>query len=197
MRILRTLFISLFLLTNSAEAYSTDPKEFVYEMVSDVIEKLSSNNLTDEQKKLFLENLALENVDIKALGLYTLGELRKSANKEDIERYQQTFKKYFLKSLTSRLKDYSKSKFEITDVEKKSTNYSIVSSIITPQDGNPKINIDWRVYTKNPDKPLIRDLIVEGLSLARTQKEEFSSILSANNNEINILISKLEEFVNK
>ena len=197
MRILRTLFISLFLLTNSAEAYSTDPKEFVYEMVSDVIEKLSSNNLTDEQKKLFIENLALENVDIKALGLYTLGELRKSANKEDIERYQQTFKKYFLKSLTSRLKDYSKSKFEITDVEKKSTNYSIVSSIITPQDGNPKINIDWRVYTKNPDKPLIRDLIVEGLSLARTQKEEFSSILSANNNEINILISKLEEFVNK
>ena len=197
MRILRTLFISLFLLTNSAEAYSTDPKEFVYEMVSDVIEKLSSNNLTDEQKKLFIENLALENVDIKALGLYTLGELRKSANKEDIERYQQTFKKYFLKSLTSRLKDYSKSKFEITDVEKKSTNYSIVSTIITPQDGNPKINIDWRVYTKNPDKPLIRDLIVEGLSLARTQKEEFSSILSANNNEINILISKLEEFVNK
>ena len=197
MRILRTLFISLFLLTNSAEAYSTDPKEFVYEMVSYVIEKLSSNNLTDEQKKLFIENLALENVDIKALGLYTLGELRKSANKEDIERYQQTFKKYFLKSLTSRLKDYSKSKFEITDVEKKSTNYSIVSSIITPQDGNPKINIDWRVYTKNPDKPLIRDLIVEGLSLARTQKEEFSSILSANNNEINILISKLEEFVNK
>ncbi len=197
MRILRTLFISLFLLTNSVEAYSTDPKEFVYEMVSDVIEKLSSNNLTDEQKKLFIENLALENVDIKALGLYTLGELRKSANKEDIERYQQTFKKYFLKSLTSRLKDYSKSKFEITDVEKKSTNYSIVSSIITPQDGNPKINIDWRVYTKNPDKPLIRDLIVEGLSLARTQKEEFSSILSANNNEINILISKLEEFVNK
>ena len=95
MRILRTLFISLFLLTNSAEAYSTDPKEFVYEMVSDVIEKLSSNNLTDEQKKLFIENLALENVDIKALGLYTLGELRKSANKEDIERYQQTFKKYF------------------------------------------------------------------------------------------------------
>ena len=197
MRILRTLFISLFLLTNSVEAYSTDPKEFVYEMVSDVIEKLSSNNLTDEQKKLFIENLALENVDIKALGLYTLGELRKSANKEDIERYQQTFKKYFLKSLTSRLKDYSKSKFEITDVEKKSTNYSIVSTIITPQDGNPKINIDWRVYTKNPDKPLIRDLIVEGLSLARTQKEEFSSILSANNNEINILISKLEEFVNK
>ena len=141
--------------------------------------------------------MALENVDINALGLYTLGELRKSSNKEDILTYQKTFEKYLLKSLTSRLSDYSTSKFEVIDEDKKSANYTIVSSQVTPQDGAPEIKIDWRVYTKNPDKPLIRDLIVEGLSLARTQKEEFASILSSNNNDISILIGKLKEFIEK
>ena len=135
-------------------------------------------------------------MDINALGLYTLGELRKSSSKSDIADYQETFEKYFLKSLTSRLTDYSSSKFEIVGEDKKSTNYTIVSSKILPGDGGPEIKIDWRIYTKNPDKPLIRDLIVEGLSLARTQKEEFSSILSSNNNDIQILINKIEEFVN-
>ena len=105
------------------------------------------------------------------------------------------FEKYFLKSLTSRLTDYSSSRFEVVDSEKKSATYTIVKSIINPKDGGPNVKIDWRIYTKNPEKPLIRDLIVEGLSLARTQREEFSSILSSNNNDIKILIIKLEEFV--
>ena len=110
--------------------------------------------------------------------------------------YRKAFEKYFLKSLTSRLSDYSTSKFEILGSEQKSSNYTIVNSKIVPEDGNPEIKIDWRIYTKNPDKPLIRDLIVEGLSLARTQKEEFSSILSSNNNDINNLITELLKFVN-
>ena len=139
--------------------------------------------------------MAIENVDIDALGLYTLGELRKSADKNDIVKYQQAFKKYFLKSLTSRLTDYSSNKFEVIETEKKSSNYTIVKSRIVKSENQPEIKIDWRIYTKNPDKPLIRDLIVEGLSLARTQKEEFASILSSNNNDINILIFKLNEFV--
>ena len=163
--------------------------------MNDAITKLSDKNLTEDQKISFIEKIALENVDINALGLYTLGELRKSSNKEDISNYQKSFKKYFLKSLTSRLSDYSSSKFEIVDEDKKSANYTIVSSKVTPQDGAPEIKIDWRIYTKNPEKPLIRDLIVEGLSLARTQKEEFASILSSNNNDIAILINKLKEFV--
>ena len=181
---------------NSLLAYSSNPKDFVSELVNDAITKLSDKDLNNEQKVSFVEQVALENVDIKALGLYTLGELRKSSDKEDILNYQKTFEKYFLKSLTSRLTDYSSSKFEIIDEDKKSSNYTIVKSRVVPTDGGPEIKIDWRIYTKNPEKPLIRDLIVEGLSLARTQKEEFSSILSSNNNDIQILIKKMEEFVN-
>ena len=189
--------LSVFLLFQSSLfAYSTNPKDFVDELVGEAINKLSDKNLNEEQKSNFIEKVALENVDIKALGLYTLGELRKSSEKEDISNYQNSFEKYFLKSLTSRLTDYSSSKFEILGEDKKSTNYTIVNSKIVPDDGGPEIKIDWRIYTKNPDKPLIRDLIVEGLSLARTQKEEFSSILSSNDNDIKILINKLDEFVN-
>ena len=128
--------------------------------------------------------------------MYTLGELRKTSDKQIIDNYQKAFEKYFLKSLTSRLTDYSSSKFVVLEADKKSTNYTIVTSKIIPSDGGPEIKIDWRIYTKNSDKPLIRDLIVEGLSLARTQKEEFASILNSNNNDINVLIGKLEDFVN-
>tara|TARA_B100000902_G_scaffold390738_1_gene440193 strand:- start:58 stop:654 length:597 start_codon:yes stop_codon:yes gene_type:complete len=187
----------LFFFQISLFAYSSNPKDLINELVNDAISKLSDKNLTDDQKKTFIEKIALENVDIKALSLYTLGELRKSSNKGDINNYQKAFEKYFLKSLTSRLSDYSSSKFEITDENKKSANYTIVNSKVIPSDGSPEIKIDWRIYTKNPDKPLIRDLIVEGLSLARTQKEEFASILSSNNNDIKQLISKLEEFLDK
>ena len=183
--------------SSSAQIYSSDPQIFVTELINDAISKLSDKNIGIEEKKKFIEKIALENVDIKALGMYTLGEIRKSADKNNLIKYQQTFEKYFLKSLTSRLTDYSSSKFEVMSADQKSSNYTIVKSQIIPNDSQPVIKIDWRIFTKNPAKPLIRDLIVEGLSLARTQKEEFASILNSNNNDINILIAKLEEFVSK
>ena len=198
MKKISSILILLILIfkTSVANTYDTDPKIFVKELVNDAINKLSDKNLNEEEKENLIENIAVENVDISALGLYTLGELRKSTDTNNINRYQQTFKKYFLKSLTSRLLDYSSNKFEIVSAEKKSSKYTIVKSRILKNENKPEIKIDWRIYTKNPEKPLIRDLIVEGLSLARTQKEEFASILNSNNNDINILISKLEEFVN-
>ena len=189
------LFFFIFLIQSSLFAYSSNPKDFINELVNEAISKLSDKNLNQEQKAAFIKEVALENVDINALGLYTLGELRKSSNQQDISKYKVSFEKYFLKSLISRLEDYSSSKFEILGEDKKSATYTIINSKVEPLDGGPEIKIDWRIYTKNPEKPLIRDLIVEGLSLARTQKEEFASILSSNNNDINILISKLEEFV--
>ena len=189
------LILIFFVFQNLLQAYSSNPRDFVNELVNEALSKLSDKNLNKEQKTAFIEKVAKENVDIEALGLYTLGELRKSSSKEDISKYQISFEKYFLKSLTSRLTDYSSSNFEVLNEDKKSSNYKIINSKITSND-NPEILIDWRVFTKNQDKPLIRDLIVEGLSLARTQKEEFASILSSNNNDIKVLISKLEEFVN-
>ena len=193
-RLVIYFFSLFFIFQSSLLSYSSNPKDFINELVNDAITKLSDKNITNEQKVSFIEKVALENVDINALGLYTLGELRKSSNENDILTYQKSFEKYFLKSLTSRLSDYSSSQFTVVGEDKKSSNYTIVNSKIKPQDGNPEIKIDWRIFTKNPDKPLIRDLIVEGLSLARTQKEEFNSILSSNNNNIKILIDKLEEF---
>ena len=189
-------FFIFFFFQASAQSYSSNPKDFVKELVDDAINHLSNKDISKENKALFIEKIALENVDINALGLYTLGELRKSTDKEKLKNYQKSFEKYFLKSLTSRLSDYSSSKFEILEEDKKSNTYTIIKSKVTPDDGGPEIKIDWRVYTKNPERPLIRDLIVEGLSLARTQKEEFASILSSNNNDIEILINKLEEFIN-
>ena len=188
------LFILFFSLSTSIFAYSSNPREFVDELVNEAIDVLSDKNLNKEQKIAFVEKIALENVDIKALGLYTLGVLRKSSSNEDLKNYQSSFEKYFLKSLTSRLTDYSSSKFEILGDDKKSVNTTIVNSKVTPIDGGPEIKIDWRIYTKNPEKPLIRDLIVEGLSMARVQKEEFASILSSNNNDIKKLINKLDKF---
>ena len=187
----------IFFFQSSLLAYSSNPKDFINELVSDAISKLADKNLNEDQKASFIEKVALENVDINALGLYTLGVLRKSSNEEDISSYQKSFEKYFLKSLTSRLTDYSSSKFEILGEDKKSSNTTIINSRVIPIDGGPEIKIDWRIYTKNPDKPLVRDLIVEGLSMARVQKEEFASILNSNNNDIKVLINKLDEFVNK
>ena len=179
-----------------ASTYSTDPSLFIKDFINDAIEKLSDINLDDEQKNSFIREVASEHVDINALGLYTLGELRKTTDENNIQKYQAAFKEYFLKTLTNRLLDYSSNKFEIINAEKKSPKYTIVKSRILPNENKPEIKIDWRVFTQDPNKPLVRDLIVEGLSLARAQKEEFASILNSNNNDINILISKLEEFVN-
>ena len=175
--------------------YNSEPKIFVQELVDDAIKSLSDKSLTEEEKSEVIKKIALENVDIKALGLYTLGNIRNNLDENTMSNYQELFQKYFLKSLTSRLTDYSSQKFEVFDSEQKSSNYTIVNSKIVESLKSPEIKIDWRIYTKNPQKPLIRDLVVEGLSLARTQKEEFASILNSNNNDVNALINKLQEFI--
>ena len=191
------LLILVFLSPNllNAVTYNSDPKIFIFELVEDALKTLDDKNLTQEEKNKSIEEIAKNNVDIRALGLYTLGETRKTLDSNTLERYHDLFEKYLLKSLISRLSDYSSQKFEVIDADKKNAKYTIVSSKISQSSSQPEIKVDWRVYTKDPLKPLIRDLIVEGLSLAKTQKEEFASILNSNNNDINFLFSKLEEFI--
>ena len=191
------LIVLVFLVPNSLYpvSYNSDPKIFITELVEDAIKTLSDDSLSVQDKNQIIEKIATENVDIKALGMYSLGDLRKTLDAKTLNEYQDLFKKYFLKSLTSRLTDYSSQKFEVTGADQKSEKYTIVNSKITESNTQPEIKIDWRVYTKDPLKPLIRDLIVEGLSLARTQREEFSSILNSNNNDIKVLFSKLENFI--
>ncbi|MFL2889879.1 MAG: phospholipid-binding protein MlaC [Pelagibacteraceae bacterium] len=197
MKKLFLLTVSVFLIFTSviAVTYNSDPKIFVTELVNDAIKILSDKSITQEKKVMVIEKIALENVDIKAIGMYALGKKRKTINKDNLEKYNNLFEKYFLKSLTSRLSDYSSNKFEVYDAEQKSAKYTIVKSKIVESSSQPEIKLDWRIYTKDPMKPLIRDLIVEGLSLARTQKEEFASILNSNNDDINFLFSKLEDFI--
>ena len=196
-RFLSTLVIFLITTINiNSFAYNTDPKLFVEELVDDAIKTLSNKSISKADKNKKIEEIALANVDIDALGMYTLGDVRKTLDENNLKKYKTLFEKYFLKSLTSRLTDYSSQKFEVLSADQKSDSYNIVSSRIVESASQPEIKIDWRIYTKDPSKPLIRDLIVEGLSLAKTQKEEFASILNSNNNDINILFSKLEEFIN-
>ena len=191
------VFVSVTLITTSSFSYNSEPKIFIAELVNDAIKTLSDKNVSIAEKNKKVEIIALENVDIEALSMYTLGPIRKTLERTMLEKYQNLFEKYFLKSLTSRLTDYSSQKFEVLGSEQKSETYTIVSSKIVESSSQPEIKIYWRVYTKDPARPLIRDLIVEGLSLAKTQKEEFASILNSNNNDINILLSKLEEFIKK
>ena len=189
---------ALILSTNvNAVSYNSDPKIFITELVGDAIKILSDKKITKEEKSQQIEKIAIENVDINALGMYTLGDIRKTLDVETLNTYKKLFEKYFLKSLTSRLKDYSENKFEVIVAEQKSSSYTIVKSKILKNSGQPEIKIDWRVFTKDPSKPLIRDLVVEGLSLARTQKEEFASILNSNNNDINFLFKKLRDFTSE
>ena len=195
-KIIKSLvFVALILTNTNSFSYNSDPKIFIAELVDDAIKTLSDKNITKADKFKKIETIALENVDIDALGMYTLGALRKTLDQDTLEKYKKLFSKYFLKSLTSRLSDYSENKFEVIDADQKSETYTIVNSKVVDSSSQPEIKIDWRVYTKDPSKPLIRDLVVEGLSLAKTQKEEFASILNSNNNDINILFSKLEEFI--
>ena len=190
------IFVALALGSTSSFSYNSDPKMFIGELVNDAIKTMSDKNISKIDKNKKIEIIALENIDINALSMYTLGDKRKTLDKENLEKYKNLFEKYFLKSLTSRLSDYSQQKFEVISADQKSETYTIVSSKITSSSSQPEIKIDWRVYTKDPAKPLIRDLVVEGLSLAKTQKAEFTSILSSNNYDINILFLKLEEFIN-
>ena len=187
--------IIIFFNTNSF-SYDSDPKIFIAELVNDALNTLADKNISISDKKQKIKIIALENVDINALSMYTLGGVRKSLDQDTLEEYKKLFEKYFLKSLTSRLDDYSEKKFEVISANQKSETTTIVISRIVETPSQPEIKIEWRIYTKDPSKPLIRDLIVEGLSLAKTQKEEFASILNSNNNDINILFSKLEEFIN-
>ena len=188
------VFVFLVPINLFSVTYNSDPKIFIDELVNDAIKTLSDNSLSIKEKNQVIEEIAIKNVDIKALGMYTLGDLRKTLDSKTLEKYQNLFEKYFLKSLTSRLSDYSSQKFEVTGADQKSEKYTIVNSKIAESATQPEIKVDWRVYTKDPLKPLIRDLIVEGLSLARTQKEEFSSILNSNDGDINALFKTLEEF---
>ena len=190
------VFVTLVLSSGNSFSYNSDPKIFIDELVSDAIKTLGDKNISKADKNKKIATIALENVDINALGMYTLGGVRKTLDQDALAKYKNLFEKYFLKSLTSRLTDYSEQKFEVVSADQKSETYTIVSSKIIESSSQPEIKINWRVYTKDPTKPLIRDLIVEGLSLAKTQKEEFTSILNSNNNDINILFLKLEEFVN-
>jgi len=190
-----SLFVVITLISTSSFSYNSDPKIFITELVEDATKTLSDKSISKADKAKKVEAIALENVDIYAIAMYTLGNVRKTLDKDTLAKYQEIFKKYFLKSLTSRLTDYSNNIFEVMSVDQKTETTTIVVSRIVKSSTQPEIKIEWRLYTKDPNKPLIRDLKVEGLSIARTQKEEFASILNSNNNDINILLSKLEEFI--
>ena len=189
-----TNFLLLFLFLNNATADTSDPEKFIQEIVDEAKKILVKTN-SAEYKSEKLSEIALSTVDIKGVGLYTLGPYRKNLSKEQKKEYSNLFKKYFLKTFVSRLTDYSEPKIDVISAEKKNEKYTIVSSILLATDKKPEVKIDWRVYTKDPDKPLVRDLIIEGLSLARTQKEEFSSIIESNDGDINALFNKLREFI--
>ena len=198
----KNLFIIIFLvffsfiLPNKSNAYSSDPKQFISEIVNEAKEILVETN-SQEFKSKKLSEMALKTVDIKGIGYYTLGSYRKKLSDDQLEKYSVLFEKYFLKSFTSRLTDYSDPKIDVLSAEVLNSKYTIVKSLLLATDKKPEVRIDWRVYTKNPDKPLIRDLIVEGLSLARTQKAEFASVLESNDRDVNKLFSVLEEFIEK
>ena len=186
----------IFGLTQESFAYSSDPKQFIQEVVDEAKKVLVETN-TKEFKTAKLSEMALRTVDIKGIAYYSIGNYRKELNDEQLKKYLTLFEKYFLKSFTSRLTDYSDPKIDVLSTEVLNPKYTIVKSLLLATDKKPAVNIEWRVYTKNPDKPLIRDLIIEGLSLARTQKEEFSSVIETNNGDVAKLFITLEEFINK
>tara|TARA_B100001146_G_scaffold50518_1_gene43980 strand:+ start:115 stop:717 length:603 start_codon:yes stop_codon:yes gene_type:complete len=185
-----------FITPNKSNAYSSDPKQFIAEIVSEAKKILVETN-SQEFKTQKLSEMALKTVDIKGIGYYTLGNYRKQLSDDQMKTYSVLFEKYFLKSFTSRLTDYSEPKIDVLSAEILNAKYTIVKSVLLADDKKPEVKIEWRVYTKNPDKPLIRDLIIEGLSLARTQKEEFASVIESNNGDISKLFITLQEFINK
>ena len=195
----KNFFIIIFFilgLTLKSFSYSSDLKQFIQEIVDEVKQVLVDTN-SKEYKTKKLSEIALQTVDIKGVAYYSLGNYRKKLNEEQMKEYLVLFEKYFLKSFTSRLTDYSDPKIDVLSTEVLNPKYTIVKSILLGTDKKPAVNIEWRVYTKNPDKPLIRDLIIEGLSLARTQKEEFASVIETNNGDITKLFITLKEFVTK
>ena len=188
---LLVFFVIFFSITFSS--FSIEPDIFVQSTVNRA-SKLLGDNISKEEKIKKLKTIAKETVDIRGIGFYTLGNKRKSLNENEKKRYTELFEKYFLKSFSSRLAEYTNPEIDVRNKDKLNENYTIVNSILKATDERPEIKIDWRIYTKNPDKPLIRDLIIEGLSLARTQKEEFASVLNSNNDDIDALFKVLKEF---
>ena len=189
-RIILIVFIYFLTLGNS---FSIEADVFVQSTVNRA-SKILSENLSKDEKINKLKIIAEETVDIKAIGFYTLGSIRKNLNDSQKDKYSKLFREYFLKSFSSRLSEYTNPEIDVLSKEVLSENYTIVNSLLKGTSERPEVKIDWRVYTKNPENPLIRDLIIEGLSLARTQKEEFASILSSNDNKIDALFKTLEEF---
>ena len=197
MRKIFTFFLfSIIFLSNINYSYSIEPDIFIQSTVNRAASTLSSN-LTNEERISELKQIAKDTVDIKGIGYYSLGSHRKTLDKDQLSIYSNAFEEYFLKSFSSRLAEYSNPEIEVISKNKLNKNYTIVLSRLIATDSRPEVKIEWRVYTKNPENLLIRDLIIEGLSLARTQKEEFASILNSNNNDINVLFKTLEEFTKK
>ncbi len=186
-------FFLILFLSNINIAYSISPDVFIQSTVNRAAKTLGSN-LSKDERILKLKNIAKETVDIKGIGFYSLGSYRKNLTKDQLANYSKVFQEYFLKSFASRLAEYSNPEIEVNSKEIINNNYTIVFSTLVATDARPEVKIDWRVYTKDPDNLLIRDLIIEGLSLARTQKEEFSSIINSNDGEIEALIKVLYDF---
>tara|TARA_B100001027_G_scaffold29143_1_gene17273 strand:+ start:48 stop:638 length:591 start_codon:yes stop_codon:yes gene_type:complete len=189
----KIILIVLIYLINQSNLYSIEPDIFVQSTVNRA-SKVLSENISKDEKIDKLKKIAEETVDIKGIGFYTLGSIRKTLSNEEKEKYSALFREYFLKSFSSRLAEYTNPEIDVQSKEVLSENYTIVNSLLKGTSERPEVKIDWRIYTKNPDNPLIRDLIIEGLSLARTQKEEFSSILNSNENNINALFKTLKNF---
>ena len=177
-------------------SFSVEPKEFI-QLTVDRASAILNNNFSKEKKIKKLKVIANETVDIRGIGFYSLGKHRKNISDNEKNEYLSLFKQYFLKSFSSRLAEYTDPKIKVNSQEKLNDNYTIVSSTLVATEKRTEVKIDWRIYTKNPENPLIRDLIIEGLSLARTQKEEFNSIIQSNDGDINALFLNLTEFINK
>ena len=192
----KILLILLLFNLNLSNVYSIEPDVFVQSTVNRASQILSKN-ISKEEKINQLKSIAKETVDIKGVGFYSLGSVRKNLNDSQKIEYSKLFEDYFLKSFSSRLAEYTNPEIEVNDKKVLNKNYTIVNSLLVGTSERPEVKIDWRVYTKDPENPLIRDLIIEGLSLARTQKEEFSSILNSNDGDINVLFQTLEEFSKK
>jgi phospholipid transport system substrate-binding protein len=190
----KKLFVfSIVFFSITFNSFSIEPDIFVQSTVNRA-SKLLGEDITKDKKIEKLKLIAKETVDIRGIGFYTLGKKRKSLNEQEKKRYAELFEEYFLKSFSSRLAEYTNPEIDVQSKEKLNENYTIVNSILKATNERPEIKIDWRIYTKNPENPLIRDLIIEGLSLARTQKEEFASVLNSNNDDIEALFKVLEEF---
>ena len=188
------VFSFIFLFTE--KSFSIEPTKFIQTLV-DEASKILVNDITKEEKMDKLKSIAIKSVDIRGIGLYTLGSHRKNLTESQKKEYNKLFREYFLKSFSSRLSDYTDPKINVISQEKLSEKYTMVSSVLIATEKTPEVKIDWRVYTKDPNNPLIRDLIVEGLSLARTQKEEFTSVIESNNGDVTKLFITLKEFIKK